>query len=85
VRTAKIISGASFDWEDAQKYSGAAVDAEGNVNWMAASFADPGVTSCPKCKAYYWNEGDIVECLDCGTQWETSNGKFIREHRGEKP
>lgn len=83
MRTPKILTGAAFDWKDAEKYANAAVDPEGEPNWMAASFADPGVTQCPKCEAYYWNEGDTVECLDCGTQWETSNGKWRRE-RAEK-
>lgn len=85
MRTPKIIKGAAFDWKDAEKYSKAAVDDKGNVNWMAAMFADPGVTVCPKCDAYYWNEGEIVECLDCGTQWETSNGKWLRERRKKEP
>ena len=83
MRTAKILTGRAFDWEAAQKHADAAVDESGNVNWLAASFADPGVTQCPKCEAFYWNEGDTVECLDCGAQWETSNGKWKRE-RAEK-
>ncbi len=83
MRTPKILTGAAFNWKEAEKYASAAVDPDGEPNWMAASFADPGVTKCPKCEAYYWMEGDTVECLDCGTQWETANGKWRRE-RAEK-
>lgn len=81
MRTPKIIQGQAFDWKEAEGYAKNAVDGEGNVNWMAASFADPGVMTCPKCGVYYWAEGNQVECLDCGHQWETANGKWLRERR----
>lgn len=84
MRDPKIITGRGFDWAEAQKYADAVVNADGGVNWRAAAFADPGVTQCPQCKAYYWNEGDIVECLDCGAQWETANGKWKRERAAKK-
>lgn len=79
MRNPKILTGQSFDWQDGAKWTEKVVGANGEVNWRAASFADPGVTQCPECKAFYWNEGDTVECLDCGAQWETSNGKWKRE------
>lgn len=84
MRTAKILTGAPFDWQGAQKHAASAVDDRGEVDWRAAAFADPGVTKCPGCGAFYWNEGDTVECLDCGAQWETANGKWKRERAAKE-
>lgn len=68
MRHARIISGA---YEDAfsKEAQDNIVDAEGNVNWRAAFAADPGMTKCPACKAYYWNEAAVLECLDCKLQF----------------
>jgi hypothetical protein len=82
VRTARIIEGEPFPWNEPNP-AGEVVDSSGAVNWMAAAFADPGVTRCPSCGAHYWNEGLIVECLECHAQFETSNGQFARRHATE--
>jgi Zn finger protein HypA/HybF involved in hydrogenase expression len=65
-----ILQGESFDWEKGQEYATHAVDEEGNVNWGAAMFADPGVMQCPACNAYLWKEGKRVCCPDCGHEWD---------------
>jgi hypothetical protein len=76
VKSPIIIEGKAFDWHEGAEYSAKAVDSDGNVNWQAASFADPGVIACPKCKAYLWNEGLRVRCPDCGEEFDTENKKF---------
>lgn len=47
------------------------IDDDGEVNWRAAFFADPGVTQCPSCSEYLWWEGAILEC-PCGTIFDSS-------------
>jgi hypothetical protein len=64
-----ILEGKSFDWEQGNKAAKHAVDDEGNVNWYAAFGADPGVMSCPKCGTYFWREGTLVKCTECGEEW----------------
>lgn len=65
-----LIEGKSFDWEEAKQYQDAAVDKDGNVNYFAAAFADPGVTKCPGCEEYYWRVGTLVKCHNCATEWK---------------
>jgi hypothetical protein len=72
IRTPRIITGKPFDWESGARAAAHVVSPDGDINWMAASAADPGVTQCPKCEAWYWREGEDVECLDCGTQWNVN-------------
>jgi len=68
MKHARIISGA---YEDA--FNKDALDnvvrPDGEINWRAAMWADPGVKSCPKCKAHYWNEAAVMECPDCLIQF----------------
>lgn len=64
-----IIKGEPFDWKRGAEAMDHAVDKDGNVNWRAASCADPGVTKCPKCATYFWREGELVECNKCGERW----------------
>ncbi len=70
-RTGKIIEGHPFDWEGAKEASDHVIDAHGEVNWKAASMADPGVTSCPDCGEYHWAEGVILECGACSSHFYT--------------
>lgn len=44
---------------------GGIVDEDGEPNWRAAFSADPGVCHCPKCKAYYWAWGTLIQCREC--------------------
>lgn len=69
MRTPKIIKGKPFDWRRASEAMDNVVSPSGEICWGAAMAADPGVTKCPNCKAFYWREGETVECLNCGTQW----------------
>lgn len=71
MRSAKIIKGQPFDWKEGAEIMRHVANDDGSINWGAAFRADPGVTHCPKCKAYYWAEGEELECLDCGTQFPT--------------
>lgn len=70
MREPSILSGDSFNWEEVQEIQERIVDEDGDVNWGAAFFSDPGVTCCPLCGEYYWAEGEIVQCLECDTVWE---------------
>jgi hypothetical protein len=71
IRSVKIIEGEPFDWGETSKCHDRIAESleQGEVDWRAAFFADPGTTKCPSCDASYWYEGELVECLDCGTQW----------------
>lgn len=73
-----ILKGEPFLWNEPNPH-GETVDEDGEVNWAAAAFADPGVMGCPRCAVYLWNEGDFVRCPDCGHEFETNNGKWKRE------
>lgn len=64
-----ILEGPGFDWERGEEVSKHVINSEGNVNWKAASMADPGVMKCPSCGIYLWWEGDKVKCPDCGHIW----------------
>jgi hypothetical protein len=71
-----IIRGERFPWDEPNPH-GEVADRNGEVNWAAAAFADPGVIQClnPKCGVYLWNEGDEVCCPDCGHQWVTEDAQ----------
>lgn len=66
----KILEGPVFDYEYGKKCMDNLFYADGEVNWMAAHNADPGVTQCPTCFTYFWKDGRVLECTECGTQWE---------------
>ena len=72
MRSPIILEGKAFPWDEPNPH-GEVTDAEGNINWAAAAFADPGVLSCPGCKEYLWNEGFRVRCPGCGREFDTSN------------
>lgn len=67
-----ILSGKPFDWEFGDKMQEKVAEAaeQGEVNWGAAFFADPGVMKCPGCGVHLWREGERVRCPDCGHEWE---------------
>ena len=67
-----ILLGNPFPWAEPNPH-GSPVDERGEVNWAAASFADPGCIQCPKCTVYLWNEGFRVRCPDCGEEFDTNN------------
>lgn len=60
-----VLEGAPFPWDEPNP-CGEPVGADGEVNWMAAAFADPGVASCVGCDSYLWREGSLVMCPACG-------------------
>lgn len=66
-----IISGQPFDWKSGAEAAENVVGEDGEVNWMAAMFADPGVMRCPGCREYLWREGDLVRCPHCSHEWDT--------------
>lgn len=62
-------------WASCQKEvekCGGVIDDDGEVNWRAAFSADPGITSCPKCRAQHWAWGRIVQCARCAFQFPTN-------------
>jgi hypothetical protein len=81
MRTPKIIEGQAFDWKRGAEAMNNVIGPDGETNWGAAMAADPGATKCPNCKEYYWAEGVIVECLDCGTQWNVSTKEVIKQEK----
>lgn len=44
---------------------------DGEPSYRAAFGADPGVVSCPECRAYYWRWGRVQECRLCGFVYPT--------------
>jgi hypothetical protein len=68
MRHARIISGAYPDAFNKDAFDNIANE-DGSINWRAAMWADPGVKSCPQCKAHFWNEADVLECPDCHIQF----------------
>jgi hypothetical protein len=71
MKSAKIIEGQPFDWKRGAEAMDHIANDDGSINWGAAFCADPGVTSCPSCKTYFWAEGTKLECTECGTQFPT--------------
>lgn len=63
-----IIEGEPFPWHEPNP-AGEVVGPDGEVNWMAAAYADPGVMKCPNCGVYLWQEGTVVQCPKCEHQW----------------
>ena len=55
-----ILKGEGFDWEDAKQHMKNAVDENGEVNWMAASFADPGVTESSDYVSSFYVAGRLA-------------------------
>lgn len=66
-----VLEGDRFDWEDGHKWQSKVVDEDGEINWRAAFFADPGCVSCPACNAYHWAEGTRQRCSQCGFEYPT--------------
>lgn len=65
-----ILEGKPFPWNEPNP-CGESVGPDGEVNWMAAAFADPGCMSCPNCNEYLWREGLLVRCPHCAHEWRT--------------
>jgi len=55
----------------AVKGAGGLQDRDGEVNLRAAFSADPGITSCPKCRAQHWAWGRRVRCSQCAFEFPT--------------
>lgn len=66
-----ILEGPSINWGYHQEQLGKISNPDGSLNFGAAMGADPGVMSCPECKAYMWQGGHKVKCPDCGEEFET--------------
>ena len=58
-------------WKDCREWQPKVVDEDGEVNWRAAHYADPGLTSCPACDQYYWNLGNLHKCRKCNFIYPT--------------
>lgn len=84
MKTPIIIEGCAFPWKEPNPH-GEVVDADGEVNWAAAAFADPGVMTCPACGVYLWNEGLRVRCPDCAHEWDTRNKTAFAHLKGRTP
>lgn len=63
-----ILEGHAFPWAEPNPH-GEVIDEEGEVNWAAAAFADPGCMKCPACGVFLWREGNLVRCPDCAHEW----------------
>lgn len=44
---------------------------DGEANLRAAAGADPGCCTCPNCHQYFWSFGRIIQCSECGFQFQT--------------
>lgn len=61
-------------WKECNEYvdkCGGLTHEDGEVNWRAASGADPGCCSCPACGEMYWAWGRIQQCVKCSFQYPT--------------
>ncbi len=60
------------------------IDADGEVNWRAAFFADPGCRKCPGCGEYYWDEADVMECTteSCKRQFGRGLTETVKANDG---
>lgn len=67
-----ILEGKPFDWDAGAESLKNAVSGDGEANWGAAAFADPGVMKCPGCQEYLWREGERVRCPHCSHEWEVA-------------
>lgn len=81
----EIIEGEPFDWYVGGHAAKNSVDADGNVNWKAAFYADPGVLSCPFCDESMWREGIVVKCPTCQQQFNTNWRDVARKATGKDP
>jgi hypothetical protein len=77
-----ILEGTAFPWNEPNPF-GSPVDEDGQVNWRAAAFADPGVIKCPGCGEFLWNEGLRVRCPDCSAEFDTHNRRPAPSHGKE--
>lgn len=70
-----VINPPNFDqkaaWGECAEASANIVHANGDVNWKAASCADPGVVGCPCCDTSHWNWGNVQRCTKCGWVYPT--------------
>lgn len=70
IDNAIILEGQRFDWDYARKECDQLLEA--GREFAAASCADPGVCSCPRCHRSYWAEGIRQRCPACLAEYETS-------------
>jgi hypothetical protein len=70
MRRPTILQGEPFDWAAGAEAARNIVGDDGEVNWMAAASADPGVVKCPGCGEHLWREGERVRCPVCGHEFD---------------
>lgn len=61
-------------WKSCQDYvesCGGLTYPDGEVNLRAAAGADPGCCTCPNCHQYFWAFGRVLQCTECGFQFES--------------
>jgi len=78
MKHARIVSGA---YEDCWGPIDNLALPNGEPNWGALMRADPGLKKCPGCGCFCWNEGAVLECPDCKTQF----GDGLPASAEEKP
>ena len=71
IHEAIVISGQPFDWEKGKEAMNHVIREDGSVNMKAAMFADPGITTCPKCGQDHWAEGERQRCTACAFEYPT--------------
>ena len=78
MKTAEIVSGAydTLIHDEAQE----ALAESNGENMAAAHFADPGITSCPKCKEYFWWTAKVLRCTECGTEFNTEKKVYYENN-----
>ena len=61
-------------WQQCKEYverCGGLAYEDGEPNIRAAAGADPGCCSCPDCQQYFWKFGKIIQCTECGFQFNS--------------
>ena len=77
MKHAKKLSEPTFDWDKAKELQGKVQNNDGSFNMFVAAGADPGVTSCPNCKEYFWDEAEVLQCTECGTKFNSTTKEIL--------
>lgn len=77
MKHAKLLSKQNFDWEAGKRAMENLSNEDGEINWGAAFAADPGVTSCPNCGTYFWDEAEELQCTECDTKFNSHSKEIL--------
>jgi hypothetical protein len=82
IKNAILLSDRIFHWSvESAKASSKAMDSavrdDSSIDWDVVFAVNPNATPCPRCGARFWREALLLECTECGTQWDTETGAAL--------